>query len=119
MCVQCESFTKKFDRLVDSLQKGEQPKAICHDLQYCTANSDPAMADLAVPDMIAVQSHEKGSNTCAYCNGVVSVLKYALNQKPGKVKNLRETAGIVCDLLPAGDAVRNALSLICRDFPPN
>ncbi|CAH0489897.1 unnamed protein product [Peronospora farinosa] len=108
---QCQSFVKKFDTIVDSLQKGEQPNAICHDLQYCTASSDPAMANLAVPDMIAVQNHEKGSSTCAYCNGVVSVLKYALDQKPDKVKEMRKTAGIVCDLLPPDDTCHDNLKM--------
>ncbi|CAI5744412.1 unnamed protein product [Peronospora destructor] len=57
-------------------------------------------------------NHEKGSSTCAYCNGVVSVLKYALEQKPDEVKKLRETAGIVCDLLPADDTCHDNLRML-------
>ncbi|KAE9022588.1 hypothetical protein PR003_g12680 [Phytophthora rubi] len=110
---QCHSFVKQFDTVVDSLQKGEQPKAICHDLKYCTTDTNPAMAKLAGPlsDMIAVQSTDKGSNTCAYCSGVVTVLKYALDQKPEQVKEMREAAGIVCQLLPADDTCHDDLKM--------
>ncbi|GMF46985.1 unnamed protein product [Phytophthora fragariaefolia] len=110
---QCHSFVKQFDTVVDSLQKGEQPKAICYDLKYCTADTNPAMAKLAVPssDMVAVQKSDKGSNTCAYCSGVVMVLKYALAQKPDQVKEMREAAGIVCQLLPADDTCHDDLKM--------
>ncbi|KAG7383120.1 hypothetical protein PHYPSEUDO_003992 [Phytophthora pseudosyringae] len=108
---QCHSFVKQFDTVVDSLQKGEQPKAICHDLKYCTVDTNPAMAKLAVPDMIAVQNGDKGSNTCAYCSGIVTVLKYALAQKPEQVKEMREAAGIVCQLLPADDTCHDDLKM--------
>ncbi|GMF22550.1 unnamed protein product [Phytophthora lilii] len=104
---QCHAFVKQFDTVLDSLQKGEKPKAICHDLKYCTTDFNPAMAKVPSADMIAVQSRGKESNTCAYCNGVVTVLKYALDQKPEQVKEMREAAGIVCQLLPADDTVRN------------
>ncbi|EGZ06013.1 hypothetical protein PHYSODRAFT_551377 [Phytophthora sojae] len=110
---QCHSFVKQFDTVVDSLQKGEQPKAICHDLKYCTTDTNPAMAKLAGPssDMIAVRSAEKGSSTCAYCSGVVTVLKFALDQKPEQVKEMREAAGIVCQLLPADDMCHDDLKM--------
>ncbi|KAL3660044.1 hypothetical protein V7S43_014966 [Phytophthora oleae] len=108
---QCHSFVKQFDAVLDSLQKGEQPKAICHDLKYCSVDTNPAMAKLAVPDMIAVQNSDKGSNSCAYCSGVVTVLKYALAQKPEQVKEMREAAGIVCQLLPADDTCHDDLKM--------
>ncbi|KAJ8533326.1 hypothetical protein ON010_g13928 [Phytophthora cinnamomi] len=103
----------QFDTVVDSLQKGEQPKAICHDLNYCTTDTNPAMTKLAgpSPDMIAVQNADKGSATCAYCSGVVTVLKYALDQKPEQVKEMREAAGIVCQLLPADDTCHEDLKM--------
>jgi hypothetical protein len=99
---------KQFDTVVDSLQKGEKPKAICHDLKYCTVDANPAMAKLAMPssDMISLQTSGNEGSSCAYCNGVVTVLKYALDQKPEQVKEMREAAGIVCQLLPADDTVR-------------
>ncbi|ETK78799.1 hypothetical protein L915_15262 [Phytophthora nicotianae] len=108
---QCHSFVKEFDTVVDSLQKGEQPKAICHDLKYCKVDTNPAMAKLSVPDVIAVQNNDKGSNTCAYCSGVVTVLKFALAQKPEQVKEMREAAGIVCQLLPADDTCHEDLKM--------
>ncbi|KAG2791153.1 hypothetical protein JG687_00004345 [Phytophthora cactorum] len=108
---QCHSFVKQFDTVVDSLQKGEQPKAICHDLKYCTVDTNPAMAKLSAPDVIAVQNNDKGSNTCAYCSGVVTVLKYALAQKPEQIKEMREAAGIVCQLLPADDTCHDDLKM--------
>ncbi|KAL4169237.1 hypothetical protein KRP22_010160 [Phytophthora ramorum] len=110
---QCHSFVKQFDAAVDSLQKGEQPKAICHDLKYCTVDTNPAMAKLAMPsvDMIAVRDNDEESNTCAYCSGIVTVLKYALDQKPEQVKEMREAAGIVCELLPADDTCHDDLKM--------
>ncbi|KAI9994905.1 hypothetical protein PInf_011745 [Phytophthora infestans] len=107
---QCHAFVKQLDTVVDSLQKGEQPKAICHDLQYCKVDTNPAMAKLTVPEVIAVQNNE-GGNTCAYCSGVVTVLKFALAQKPEQVKEMREAAGIVCHLLPADDTCHDDLKM--------
>eukprot|EP00644_Phytophthora_capsici_P013873 jgi/Phyca11/9660/fgenesh1_pm.PHYCAscaffold_40_\ len=108
---QCHAFVKQFDAVLDSLQKGEQPKAICHDLKYCSVDTNPAMAKLAVPEIISVQNSDKGSNSCAYCSGVVTVLKYALAQKPEQVKEMREAAGIVCQLLPADDTCHDDLKM--------
>ncbi|CAH0473940.1 unnamed protein product [Peronospora belbahrii] len=104
---QCQSFMEKFDTVIDSLRKGKQIKAICHDLQYCTAD---AMATVVVPDMIAVQNHDKGSGTCAYCNGIVTVLHYALDQESDQVKAMREAVGTFCELLPTDDACHNDLT---------
>ncbi|KAG7402005.1 hypothetical protein PHYBOEH_008526 [Phytophthora boehmeriae] len=110
---QCHSFVKQFDTVVDSLQKGEKPKAICHDLKYCTADWNPSLARLEVapPVPIASLNNGKTSSTCAYCSGVVTVLKFALAQKPEQVKEMREAAGIVCQLLPADDTCHADLKM--------
>ncbi|KAG2531530.1 hypothetical protein JM16_001011 [Phytophthora kernoviae] len=112
---QCHSFVKQFDTVVDSLQKGEQLKAICHDLKYCTTDSNPSLAKLEEPSPVEIAApnpnNDNGTSNCAYCSGVVTVLKYALAQKPEQVKQMREAAGIVCQLLPADDTCHDDLKM--------
>lgn len=100
---------RDFDAVVDALKKGQDAKTICHDLKYCKATSVIAEKRQAIVDSV----ENKGSSTCAYCTGLATVLKYALAQDAEQVKQLREAAGIVCELLPADDKVR-ALLLFWR-----
>ena len=111
MCLlsQCHYFVSKFDAVVDSLRNGVQPTSICHELQLCLADSHSGVTDLAVPEMVAVQKRDTESSTCAFCNGVVSVLKTALDQTPEHAEGLHEVAGYICQLLPANDMVRDLL----------
>jgi hypothetical protein len=96
----CRPVMDALDKVIDSLKKGEKPKAICHDMKFCSANASgmetKQIAPLAKPS-------GKGNSTCAYCSGVVTVLEFALNQNPGEVREAREAAGIVCKLLPSDD----------------
>jgi hypothetical protein len=92
---------KDFDTVVDALKKGKEPKQICQELKYCPAKYDEPMA------LVVNEESAKGNTTCAYCSGLVTVLKYALAQDTDQVKQLREAAGIVCELLPADDQVRS------------
>ncbi|KAI9906599.1 hypothetical protein PsorP6_003353 [Peronosclerospora sorghi] len=108
---QCHSLLVQLDTMVNQLKKGENPKEICYKLQFCEVDSNPALVKLAIPDMSAVQNQEKGSNYCAYCSGVVTVLKYALDQKPLQVSKMRDAAGAMCELLPTDDTCYNDLEL--------
>lgn len=57
-------------------------------------------------EAVTSTSVKAGNTSCTYCNGVVTVLELALEQKPDEVKEAREAAGIVCGLLPTDDQVR-------------
>lgn len=95
---------KQFDEVVDSLKKGEDPKTICVNLKYCSSSlALPSPHEKLVHSLGPVKLTEKNSNTCAYCSGVVTVLEFALQEKPDEVQQMREAAGIVCDLLPVDD----------------
>lgn len=95
---------KQFDEVVDSLKQGKAPKAICVDLKYCPSTLTlPNRHEKLLNSLDPVKRTEKNSNTCAYCSGVVTVLEFALQEKPDEVQQMREAAGIVCDLLPVDD----------------
>jgi hypothetical protein len=96
----CRPVMDELDKVIDSLKKGEKPKAICHDMKFCAASSSGLKTKEVAPP---VQNSGKGNNSCAYCSGVVTVLEFALNQNPGEVKEAREAAGIVCELRPPDD----------------
>lgn len=98
--VQCHDVMKDFDKLVALLKKGEKPSAVCKTTEFCASSK-----------VIASASPNAGNTSCAYCNGVVTVLELALEQKPDEVKEAREAAGIVCGLLPKDDQVR--LCVLC------
>ncbi|KAF1320429.1 Proactivator polypeptide, partial [Globisporangium splendens] len=98
----CRPYIDKLDEVIDSLKKGEKPKAICHDMKFCRAAR--GFEKVAQSSLSASSpTSDKGNTTCAYCSGVVTVLEYALKQQPDQVQEAREAAGIVCELLPADD----------------
>lgn len=99
--MQCRPVMDELDTVIDSLKKGETPKAICHDLKFCKASRTNA---IVTASPVAVS--QSANTSCAYCSGVVTVLEVALQQKPAEVKEAREAAGIVCGLLPSDDKVR-------------
>ncbi|KAK1944603.1 hypothetical protein P3T76_004515 [Phytophthora citrophthora] len=107
----CHSFVKRFDGVVDSIRKGEEPKSICNNLQKYSVDGNPAKPELTEPDMIAFHSRNKDGNFSAYCSGVATVLKHALAQKPERVKEMRESAGLACGKLPADDTCHDDLRL--------
>lgn len=92
----------ELDKVIDSLKKGDKPKQICHDMKFCKATASKVEAKDIVSSPL---STGKGNNSCTYCSGVVTVLEFALNQKPDEVQQAREAAGIVCELLPSDDKV--------------
>jgi ferredoxin len=106
----CRPYVDKLDEVIDSLKKGETPKAICHDMKFCAADGDISKKDTG-SSVTSLSTSARGSNTCAYCNGVVTVLELALSQKPDEVKEAREAAGLVCGLLPSDDKCHEDLKL--------
>lgn len=98
-----------FDEIVDALKKGEEPKQICQEMKYCPAKRVEGSETAAI--VVADAEANKGNTTCAYCSGLITVLKYALAQDADQVKQLREAAGIVCELLPADDQCHEDLKL--------
>ncbi|KAL3660037.1 hypothetical protein V7S43_014961 [Phytophthora oleae] len=108
---QCHSFVKRFDGVVDSIRKGEQPKSICHNLKKYSVDTNPTKTELTEPDMIAFHSRIKEGNSPAYCSGIVTVLKYALAQKAEQAHEMREAAGLACQKLPVDDTCHADLKL--------
>ncbi|GLD94431.1 hypothetical protein PINS_up003042 [Pythium insidiosum] len=102
----CHPFIHDMDQIIDSIRNGEDPAAICHDLKYCPSKK---AFELAPVTRKAVSS--KKSNQCAYCDGIVTVLEYALRQKPDELHEMREAAGIVCELLPEDDQCHKDLKM--------
>ncbi|TMW68327.1 hypothetical protein Poli38472_005795 [Pythium oligandrum] len=97
----CHPFVADMDKIIDSLKKGEEPASICHDMQFCPkANAVELFSGSGMK-----------SNTCAYCSGLVTVLQFALSQKPDEVNEVRQAAGIVCELLPADDKCHDDLKM--------
>jgi hypothetical protein len=98
----CRPYIDKLDEVIDSLKKGEKPKAICHDMKFCPATHG---IEKVIQSSLSASSptSDKGNTTCAYCSGVVTVLEYALKQQPDQVREARQAAGIVCELLAADD----------------
>lgn len=87
----------ELDKVIDSLKKGEKPKAICHDMKFCKAKS----AALSISPFI-----EAGGDPCKSCNNAMEYLELALKQDPDVVEAARESEGIKCDKLPLEDRVR-------------
>jgi hypothetical protein len=92
---------QKLDQIIDSIKKGEEPDAICRDMKLCKK----AVAISTLPKLPNARVKD---NTCAYCEGIATVLEYALKSKPEQVQQVREAAGIVCDFMPKDDKVRSA-----------
>lgn len=108
---QCHSFMKRFDAVVKSIRKSGEPKSICNNLKKYPADTNLPKPELTEPDMIAFYSRSNDGSSPAYCSGIVTVLKHALAQKPERVKEMREAAGLVCGKLPAEDTCRDDLKL--------
>lgn len=106
---QCHSFLKQLDTIVYSFQKGVHENDVCFDLMFCQEDPVPAKAKLSLP---VTKNDEEDSNTCAMCSGLMAVLKHALAIKPEEVKEMREAAGIMCQLLPADDACHANLKVL-------
>ncbi|KAJ0411883.1 hypothetical protein ATCC90586_005978 [Pythium insidiosum] len=102
----CHPFVRDMDQIIDSIRKGEDPADICHDLKYCPSKRAFEFAPLTRN----VHSSKKSSQ-CAYCDGIVTVLEYALRQKPDELNEMREAAGIVCELLPEDDQCHQDLKM--------
>lgn len=101
----CHTVMRNIDQIIDSIKKGEEPGAICHDMNFCPKKSlYPALPDNGHP-------HD---NVCAYCDGVATILGYALKTKPDQVQEIREAAGIVCDFMPADDKCHDDLKMFDR-----
>ncbi|DAZ99231.1 TPA: hypothetical protein N0F65_008098 [Lagenidium giganteum] len=101
----CHPVMKEFDQIVDSIRKGEDPHAICQDLGVCPKSEEPIT--LATP----VVEKTKGTPTCAYCEGIVMVLEIAIKQRPDDVNEMREAAGVVCEILPKDDQCHQQLKM--------
>lgn len=90
---------KEVDQIIDSLKKGEEPAAICHDLNFC-----PKASPLGIP--FAQLTKPVKNHDCAYCEGAATVLTFAIKSKPDQVEEVRQAAGLVCDVMPKDDKVR-------------
>ncbi|GMF21934.1 unnamed protein product [Phytophthora lilii] len=95
VCGKCQLVVKQFDAVVDGLQKGKKPRAVCRELEFCAMERDSA-ADSALGE---------GDSSGDYYRGLVGVLKDALRQDQEQVKQLREAAAVGCQQFPDDDTV--------------
>ncbi|TYZ57315.1 hypothetical protein PybrP1_008029 [[Pythium] brassicae (nom. inval.)] len=95
----CHEVMNNLGKTIELIKKGEKPEAACKDMKFCGSKA------------ITSPSVKAGNTSCPYCNGVVTVLELALEQKPDEVKEAREAAGIVCGLLPTDDQCHEDLKL--------
>ncbi|TDH73297.1 uncharacterized protein CCR75_007725 [Bremia lactucae] len=99
----CHSFMTQFDAVVDLLKLGELPNVICQNLMNRVADPISTTTKIAGRDVISDQNHNVVKDTCAVCSGLVTELTVAISEQPERVKVIRETAGLICQILPADD----------------
>lgn len=107
------------DELIDGLEKGDTPKAVCHAMQLCSnavPSSSPLQSALVVYNPALVQVIQDmivfSTETCFFCTQLGTLVQMALAQDRAQIDQIRQIADIICDVMPQDNKVTHSTSFV-------
>uniref|UniRef100_M4BAK8 Saposin B-type domain-containing protein n=1 Tax=Hyaloperonospora arabidopsidis (strain Emoy2) TaxID=559515 RepID=M4BAK8_HYAAE len=130
----CHTYVKQMDFVIDSISKGMSSKAICVGLGFCPATvadregdalawilDDRSSRATSIDHLSSLDSSlmetlkeplDTSSDSCFFCMQVAPVLEVAVAQDPSQIEKIRETADVICNMLPSNNQPKS----ICHDL---